>query len=83
MKYRKNTENKYVDVKNTTKGKIMLLCRCMVCGNKKIQVHQKSKNLWIGEPISNKTPSEEDTIMIFFYKGIKMNNIIKIFMRKR
>ena len=45
MKYRKNTENKNVDIKNTTKGEITLLWRCMVCGNKKIQVHQKSKNL--------------------------------------
>lgn len=66
MKYRKNTENKNVDIKNTTKGEITLLWRCMVCGNKKIQVHQKSKNLWIGEPISNKTTSEENAIIIFF-----------------
>ena len=52
LKCRKNTESKNPEVLNTKSGKTMLLSSYEVCANKKIQIHQRERNLWVVEKIS-------------------------------
>ena len=41
MKCRKNTESKNAKVVKTKNGRIMLLSKCAVCDNKKIEIYQR------------------------------------------
>ena len=37
LKCRKDTENMYPKVSNTSNGKAMILSKCAICGNKKLR----------------------------------------------
>ena len=43
----KNTKNIDAKMIKTKNGKLMLLSKCAVCGNKKMKIYEETKNKWI------------------------------------
>ena len=46
LKCKKNTENINPRVSKTSNGKIMLLSKCAICGNKKSRFIKKTRSKW-------------------------------------
>ena len=69
LKCKKNTENINPEVSNTSNGRVMILSKCAICGNKKSRFikHQEAKGLL--SKLGIKTPLSKIPILgdILFY----------------
>ena len=47
LKCRKDTENMYPKVSNTSNGKAMILSKCAICGSKKLRFVKNQEAIWL------------------------------------